>query len=275
MNRAAAPIVTGLYVPGDRPDRFAKAVATQAQLVILDLEDAVADSGKDAARQHVVDWLGSDDAKPPYLEVRVNAGVSDDLVALATVAGSFAVRLPKVDSPDDVDAALAVLGRDVPISALIETARGLTAATAIAAHPGVSSVGLGEADLASDLGSADASVLDWARVQLLVAARTAGKPPPMMSVFTDIGDLDGLAADTQRGRRMGFVGRTAIHPRQVPVIAAAFNPTDDEVAWSREVVAATAAGGVTTLTSGEMVDPAMRRRAEGILALRRVATTSI
>ena len=81
----------------------------------------------------------------------------------------------------------------------------------------------------------------------------------MMSVFTDIHDLDGLAADTERGQAMGFVGRTAIHPRQVPVIAAAFAPTDDEVAWASEVLAATAAGGVTTLASGEMVDPAMRR----------------
>ena len=185
------------------------------------------------------------------------------------MTGDFAVRLPKVESPDDVDAALAVLGREVPVAVLIETALGLEAAAAISAHSSVTSVGLGEADLASDLGSTDDAVLDWARVRLLVAARAAGKPPPMMSVFTDVRDLDGLAADTRRGRAMGFVGRTAIHPSQVPIIAAAFAPTADEVAWANEVLAVTAGGGVTTLRSGEMVDAAMRGRAEEILALHR------
>jgi citrate lyase subunit beta / citryl-CoA lyase len=263
------PIVTGLYVPGDRPERFAKAVATGAQLVILDLEDAVAVDHKAAARRHVVDWLASDDPKPPVVEVRVNAGDAGDLSALAAVPGDFAVRLPKVESPGDIDAAVGAIGREIQVAALIETARGLEAAVAISAHPSVMTVGLGEADLASDLGSAADDVLDWARVRLLVAARAAGKPPPMMSVFADIRDLEGLAADTRRGKAMGFVGRTAIHPSQLPVIATAFAPTDAEVAWANEVLAVTARGGVATLGSGEMVDPAMRRRAEGILALRR------
>ena len=222
---------------------------------------------KDVARQNVVAWLTSDDVKPPFVEVRVNAGDPTDLRAFAAVDAEFAVRLPKVESPADIDAALDALDRPLPLAALIETARGLEAAAAIAAHPAVTSLGLGEADLASDLGSADDAVLDWARVRLLVAARAAGKPPPMMSVFTAIGDLDGLAADTRRGKAMGFVGRTAIHPTQVPVIAAAFTPTEAERSWATEVLAATAAGGVTTLTSGEMVDPAMRRRAEAILAV--------
>jgi citrate lyase subunit beta / citryl-CoA lyase len=266
-----SPIVTALYVPGDRPERFAKAVATGAQLVILDLEDAVPAGHKDAARRHVVEWLGSAAAKPPFVEVRVNAGDPADLAALAVVTSEFAVRLPKVESPGDVDAALAGIGRAVPIAVLIETARGLEAAAEIVAHPAVASIGLGEADLASDLGSADETVLDWSRVRLLVAARAAGKAPPMMSVFTDIGDLDGLATDTRRGRAMGFVGRTAIHPSQVPVIAAAFAPTDEEVEWANDVLGATGGGGVTTLGSGEMVDPAMRGRAESILALRRAA----
>jgi citrate lyase subunit beta/citryl-CoA lyase len=271
MSARREPIITGLYVPGDRPERFDKAVASGAELVILDLEDAVAADRKAAARQHVVAWLGSGDRKPPVVEVRVNAGAVADVEALASVRAAFGVRLPKVESTDDVDAVVAALGGDVPISALIETARGLEEAAAIAAHPAVAAVSLGEADLASDLGSADVAILDWARARLLVAARAAGKPPPMMAVYTDIGDLDGLAADTRRGKAMGYVGRTAIHPSQVPVIAAAFVPTGDELAWASEVLAATAAGGVTTLASGEMVDPAMRRRAESIVALGRRA----
>jgi citrate lyase subunit beta/citryl-CoA lyase len=261
------PIITGLYVPGDRPERFDKAVASGAQLVILDLEDAVAADRKDAALEHVGAWLVSASAKPPVVEVRVNAGSTTDLETLAAVGAAFAVRLPKVETVADVDAVTSGLGREVPISALIETARGLENVAAIAAHPAVTSISLGEADLASDLGSADDTVLDWARVRLLVAARAGGKPPPMMAVFTDIGDLDGLAADTRRGKAMGFVGRTAIHPSQVSVIAAAFTPSSAEVAWANEVLAATADGGVTTLASGEMVDPAMRRRAESIVEL--------
>jgi citrate lyase subunit beta/citryl-CoA lyase len=89
----------------------------------------------------------------------------------------------------------------------------------------------------------------------------------MMSVYPAIADLDGLRADTERGRARGFVGRTAIHPAQLPVIRAAFAPGADEVVWANDVIAAMAAGGVTTLASGEMVDPAMVGRAEAILAL--------
>jgi citrate lyase subunit beta / citryl-CoA lyase len=262
-----APIVTALYVPGDRPERFAKAVATGAHLVILDLEDAVPPERKDEARQHVVDWLASPAVKSPVVEVRVNAGSADDLAALATVGGGFGVRMPKVESPGAVEAALVALGYTPRIAAVIETAAGVESLPAIAAHPAVRTLSLGEADLASDLGTADERALDWARLRLLYAARAHGKPAPMMSIYPDIRDLDGLAADTRRGRAMGFVGRTAIHPSQLPVIATAFTPSDEEVAWAHQVLAATADGGVTTLGSGEMVDPAMRRRAETILAL--------
>ena len=125
MSGSDDPILTGLYVPGDRPERFAKAVATGAQLVILDLEDAVAPDHKVVARQHVLDWLASDDPKAPMIEVRVNAGDIADLEALAAVTGPLALRLPKVESPDDIDSTLAALGRQVPVAALIETARGL------------------------------------------------------------------------------------------------------------------------------------------------------
>jgi citrate lyase subunit beta/citryl-CoA lyase len=264
----SALVIVGLYVPGDRPERFGKAVASGAQLVILDLEDAVASEHKEAARRQVIDWLRSEAPKPSQLEVRVNAGSVADLEALAALRDPrVGVRLPKVESPAGVDAALAALGYAPPIAAVVESAAGVEALSDIAGHPAVRSLSLGEADLASDLGTADETVLDWARLRLLYAARARGKPPPMMSIYPDIRDLDGLADSTRRGRAMGFIGRTAIHPSQVPVIAEAFRPTDDELAWAHEVLAATTAGGVTTLASGEMVDPAMRRRAESILAM--------
>jgi citrate lyase subunit beta/citryl-CoA lyase len=269
-------IVTGLYVPGDRPDRFDKAVASGAQLVILDLEDAVAPAAKDAAREAVGRWLGDriarDPAPMPVIEVRINAGADDDLDVLASAleatgsASAFGVRVPKVEHADDVEAVARMLP-GVALTALVESACGVAALAELAAHPAVVALALGEADLASDLGSADDAVLDHARLHLVYAARAAGLPAPMMAVYPAIADLDGLRADTERGRLRGFVGRTAVHPSQLPVIRAAFAPTAGEVRWAGDVLAAMTAGGVGRLASGEMVDPAMVGRAHAVLRL--------
>jgi len=261
------PIVTALYVPGDRPDRFDKAVASGAQLVIVDLEDAVAPDRKVLARDEVMMWLASRTFDDVTIEVRVNSGDADDLAAAAALDIAVGVRVPKVESPEELDAVSEIVGDGRGIAALVETAIGVESLGSIAAHPAVASVSLGEADLASDLGTRDVSVLDWVRIRLLVATRAAGLPPPMMSVYPAISDLDGLRADTERGRDLGFVGRTAVHPSQLPVIAAAFRPSADDIAWATDVLDVTAAGGVGRLPSGDMVDPAMRGRAERILAL--------
>jgi citrate lyase subunit beta/citryl-CoA lyase len=256
-------------VPGDRPDRFSKALASGAQLVILDLEDAVAPERKAAARDTVAEWLARHGGVPAAVEVRVNAGDGDDLAALAHVHGTgaeFGVRLPKTEGVAELDAVAERLA-GVPVTALVETARGVEALLEIGAHPCVTALNLGEADLASDLGSRAGTVLDYARVKLLYAARANGLPAPMMSVYPAIADLDGLRRDTELGRERGFVGRTAIHPSQIPVIRQAFAPPAEEVAWAEEVLAAMTAGGVARLTNGEMADPAMVGRAQAILAL--------
>jgi citrate lyase subunit beta / citryl-CoA lyase len=248
-------MLTALYVPGDRPDRFDKAAASGADAVILDLEDAVAPARRAEAREQVARWI----AGGPEVDVQVRIGSLDDVAALPA---DVAIRLPKVESVLDVDA---VGARDV--HALVETASGVEHAYAIASHPRVVSIGLGEADLAADLGIAEESALAWIRVRVVVAARAAGLPAPMMSAYPDIADLDGLAASCAAGRALGMAGRTAIHPRQVPVIAAAFAPTEAELAWAREVLAALAGadGGVAVLPSGAMVDAAMARRAATLL----------
>src|SRR5688572_30206523 len=145
-----APIITSLYVPGDRPERFDKAVASGTQLVILDLEDAVAPDRKTDARVHVGEWLRLHvGGVAPAVEVRVNAGNDDDLTCLAAVSGDFGIRVPKVESPDDIDRVVDAMGRDVRVTALIETALGIEAVLAIASHPMVTSLTVGEADLAS------------------------------------------------------------------------------------------------------------------------------
>lgn len=269
------PLITALYVPGDRPERFAKAVATGAHLVIVDLEDAVAPDRKTFARDAVAAWLGSrrngltgdGDGDGALVEVRVNAGDRGDLDAVAALDPIVGVRVPKVESPGDLDHVVAAVGRERRLTALIESAAGIDAVTAIAAHPAVAAVALGEADLASELGTTADEVFDWLRARVLVAALAAGRPAPMMSVYPSIPDLDGLRRSTVRGRRLGFVGRAAVHPTQVPVIAAAFAPSAVDVEWARAVLTATNTGGVARLASGEMVDPAMRGRAERIHAL--------
>lgn len=265
------PLVA-LYVPGDRPERFGKAVTSGADLVIIDLEDAVAPGDKPVARAAVAAWLDEHAADCPVtLEVRVNAGSGDDLELLAA-APPVRVRVPKVESPTDLDVVATALPQ-APLSALIETAAGVEDLTAIARHLAalgdaagwVGVLNLGEADLSSDVGSHQAT-LDHARVRLLYAARAAGLPRPMMSVYPAIDDLDGLVADTERGRAMGFFGRTVVHPRQIAAVRTAFTPSEREVAWARAVIAAVGDGGVARV-DGEMVDPAMVGRAATILGM--------
>ena len=257
-------LITGLYVPGDRPDRFDKAVATGADLVILDLEDAVAPAAKDAALEAVVTWLRARAPGGPVIQVRVNPGRDHEFDALRATGAAIGVRLPKADDRAALDHA-AELAAGLPLTALLESARALENAAAIAAHPSVSGLALGESDLASDLGTRDAAVLDHARIRVLVAARSAGLPAPMLSVYPHLADLDGLRADTERGRRLGALGRVAAHPRQLAIIREVFAPTDEERAWAQSVLAAMENGGVATLASGEMVDPAMLGRARSIL----------
>jgi citrate lyase subunit beta/citryl-CoA lyase len=257
-------LLTWLYVPGDRPDRFAKAVASGADAVILDLEDAVAPARRAYARAAVAAFLAEAHEVP--CEVRV-AG-DDDLDAVVALPGLAGVRLPKVESPTAVVAA-ATRVPGVALHPIVETARGVEAALAIAtAHEAVSGISLGEADLRSDLGITDDAGLAWPRGRIVVAARAAGLPPPAMSVHTDLSDLDGLAATTAAGRRMGFLGRTAIHPRQLPVIVAAFRPSAAEVAHARAVLdGVSEVEGTLVLPDGRFADRAMVEGARRLLAL--------
>jgi citrate lyase subunit beta / citryl-CoA lyase len=257
--------LTALYVPGDRPDRFDKAVASGADIVILDLEDAVPDRSKADALANVVEWLAS---PPPdvRVQVRVNERAAHEIRAVRATGAPVGLRLPKVEDPRKLDA-VAVLADGLPLTALIESARGIEAAAAIAAHPAVREIALGEADLASDLGTTDPLVRDHLRVRLLIAARAAGLPAPMLSAYPALQDLDGLRADTERGRALGLRGRVAVHPGQLAVVREVFAPDEQELAWARAVVDALEHGGVATLADGQMVDPAMLGRARRILDL--------
>jgi citrate lyase subunit beta/citryl-CoA lyase len=250
----SVPPLTWLYVPADRADRIAKALASRAHAVIVDLEDGVAPHAKEAARTNL-SALAARSEKRVY--VRVNAGNSADLGAVASLALDGIV-VPKVEMPDDVPEL------EHPIVALIESAAGLEAAYEIARHPRVAGLGLGEADLRSQTGATD---LDWARARLVNAAVAAGLPRPPQSVYPHVNDEEGLARSCRRGRELGHLGRTAIHPSQLRVIEEAYLPTRDEVERARETIARLEADGVGTLEGGEFVDAAMLGAARQVVAL--------
>jgi len=268
------PPLTLLYVPGDRPDRVAKALASPADAVVVDLEDAVAPAAKDTARTAVGELFASVPAER-RVQVRVNAVGNPwhdaDVAALVTLPAHVVLRLPKAEDPAAVAALLsATRGREVHL--LLESALGVERAFVLASLAGVATVGLGEADLRSELRVDDDAGLTWARSRVVVAARAAGLPSPATPVYPRVRDRAGLAASCRAGRRLGFLGRAAIHPAQLTPIREAFLPSAEEVARAREVVerveGAVAAGtGALVLPDGTFLDVAMVERARSTLTL--------
>lgn len=256
---------TWLFVPGSRPERFAKAAAAGADAVIVDLQDAVESDAKDAARSHVVDWLS---AGAPVC-VRINEAGTDeherDLAALASTPPG-AVMVPLAQDPTVLAQVHRRLG--VPVIALVETAVGVEALADICRADGVERLAFGHLDFAADVGGApDWDELAPVRSRIVVAARAAGLPAPIDGVTPAIGDVEAIRADVTRARRLGFGGKLCIHPAQVTEVAAAFAPTDDEVAWARRITDAVAASDRGAVrVDGAMVDAPVVKRARTILA---------
>ncbi|WP_052397750.1 HpcH/HpaI aldolase/citrate lyase family protein [Streptomyces sp. NRRL F-5123] len=259
--------LTWLYAPGDRPEVVAKALRSGADVVLVDLEDAVPPGRKEYARAATAELLAEPAHGRVPVHVRVNALdgplAGPDLAALAGLPGLGGLRLPKVGTPADVvrvARAVRAAGADAPpLYPLLESALGVENAFAIAgADPAVRGIALGEADLRADLGLTGEEALTWPRVRTVVAARAAGLAPPAQSVHPDVRDLVGLGESCRRGRALGFLGRAAIHPRQLPVIERAYRPSAQEVAAAREVLAASATSpGALALPDGRFVDPAV------------------
>lgn len=264
-----------LYVPATRPDRVEKALAGEAEAVIVDLEDSVSAHAKETARNTVLD-LAERVRRPFHVRVNDLTGPwgAHDLSALAgaPVAG---VRLPKIESADQVFRAVDALAHarvPVPIHVLLESALGVENAFAIAtAHPDVAGISLGEADLRASLRVSDDTALDWARSRVVNAARAAGLPSPAQSVYTDVADEEGLRASSERGRATGFFGRAVIHPRQIPIVHAAYTPGAHERREAAELLAGLEEAGTQgtnafLTTDGRFVDPAVVQAARAVLA---------
>jgi citrate lyase beta subunit len=263
----AARVRSWLFCPASRPERLEKAVATGADAVIADLEDGVAPADKDAARGHAVAWLTADRTAGVIRCVRVNPLATEagrrDVAALAdSGAAPDYVIVPKAERLEELEPLAA------PILPLIETARGLSAAEALAAHPRVAGLVLGGADLAADLGAEMSwEPLLYARSRLVHAAATAGVAVVDVPCLT-LDDAAAVADETARVRRLGFTGKLAVHPSQVVPINAAFTPTAAELDRARRIVAAVAAaGGGVAVVDGKMVDAPVVRSAERALAL--------
>lgn len=255
-----------LFVPGHRPDRFAKALASGADAVILDLEDAVPPAEKAAARGYVSRWLSDD---RPVI-VRVNAFDTEwfeDDAAICRQAGVAGVMLPKAQQAEHVDAIRAHVRHTTPILPLVETARGLWHAEALARSPQVERLVFGALDLGVDLQIIGDEGLSAFRAQIVLVSRVAGLQPPIDAPTTSFTDLARVRDDAARARRIGFGGKLCIHPAQIAPVHEGFAPTSDEVAWASRVLEADAASsGAATAVDGNMVDRPVAERAKAVLA---------
>lgn len=273
-----------LFVPGSRPELFAKAFAGDADAISIDLEDAVAEERKAEARGIVRDWLRSGaPTRGKRVIVRVNAMDTPHFEAdLAAVVqpGLHVVNLPKPQSAQDVRAASAAIARaerangvEQPVRLLlnIETPRALRDAAAIAgADPRVMGLQVGLGDLFEPLGISRRDI--GAVQQVLFAVRLAAGEAGVDAydgAFADVRDTEGYLAEARLARRLGYVGKTCIHPSQVALANEAFRPSDEEVAHARRVTqaAAQAQGVGAFLVDGRMIDRPFLQRARAVLEM--------
>lgn len=260
-----------LFVPGDRPDRFEKAVNTAADIIILDLEDAVSPDNKSAARDAVLDWLqGRGEIVNRRVIVRINDVTSkwfeDDCRALgqASLAG---VMLPKAEFPDTISALAGSISRHQQIVPLIETVLGWDNMRQIGQSANVARLAFGSVDFCVDAGiRGEQEELDFVRSSLVLNSRLAGLAAPIDGVSTDLKNTEILANDVRRSRRFGFGAKLCIHPAQVDAVNIGYAPDPEEIAWARRVVAAVEAGGLGAISvDGKLIDKPLHIKAAEIL----------
>lgn len=265
--------LTYLFVPGNRPERFAKALASGADRVILDLEDAVAAADKAHARQAIASWvatLASSDAD--RLLVRINDVTSpchlDDLLWLQRTCIKHCM-LSKCESSEQVTQLLIHMPPGSSVLPLVETVRGVLAAATIAQASNVSRLAFGSLDYLLDLDlPGPGFALDAAALTIAMASRAANLPPPVAGVTPEL-DAGQVQSDLAHARALGYGAKMCIHPAQVTAVRDAFRPDAQTLAWAQRVVAQwQQSNGLGVIqVDGQMVDKPVLLRAERFLAL--------
>jgi len=259
-----------LFVPGDRPERFEKALASGADQVIIDLEDAVASADKAQARANIRAWLAQR-ATAPQVVLRINgvgeAGHNED-VALGRLVGVAALMVPKAQSVSGLAGVAQALPPETKIIALVESVAGLMRLPDLVRVPGVERVGFGSIDFCLDAGMRDElGALDAVRSRIVLESRYAGLAAPIDGVSTAIDDAQLLQQDVARARAFGFGAKLCIHPRQVAAVNSGLMPSEQEVDWARRVMAAVAGDARGALqVDGKLIDKPLIELAESILA---------
>ncbi|MEM9872898.1 MAG: CoA ester lyase [Pseudomonadota bacterium] len=258
----ARPLRSVLYIPGSKPRALDKARGLPVDAIIFDLEDAVSMDEKDSARDTLAEALATGGYGQRMKVIRINGldtawGLADAVAAAGM--GADAILLPKVDSPADLDALAAHTG-DMPLWAMMETPLGMLNAADIAAHPRLEGMVMGTNDLAKELQSRfrpDRLPLHTGLGLCVLAAKAHGVAI-IDGVYNAFKDADGLRAECEQGRDMGFDGKTLIHPAQVDIANAAFSPSEDEVDLARRQIAAfeeaEAAGQGVAVVDGRIVE---------------------
>jgi citrate lyase subunit beta/citryl-CoA lyase len=267
-SRGDGPARSWLFVPATRPDRFAKAAASGADRVILDLEDAVAPEDKVDARRGL---MTATIPRQVPVYVRVNSALTPWFEEDLGVARTLAIRgvlLPKADSTAHVERALAAITPEHVVVPIIETAAGLWNVLDVARCPRVERLVFGALDFTLDTGIQDADgAFDAVRSRIVVASKVAGIAPPVDLVTLAIDDQDLLRRHAGRSRSFGFGGKLCIHPKQIPITNDAFRPSDEEVAWARAILdeLATRPGDAVFSHNGELVDRPVIERAKQVI----------
>ncbi len=258
---------TCLFVPGDRPERFAKAFGAGAGCVVLDLEDAVSPARKSAAREAVAATLSNAGVQACVRLNGIDTPEFEEDLRLLALPGAVAAMLPKAEGADALAAVRAACRPGTMLLPIIETARGLAAATTLAACEGVRHLAFGSVDFQVDLGiEGDGVELLFARSQLVFSSRLAAIAAPIDGVTLAVKDLEVLRRDAWSARRLGFAGKLCIHPDQVAPVREVFMPGAQELAWARGVLAAAeATGGNATTYEGKLVDKPVIDKARSIL----------
>jgi citrate lyase subunit beta/citryl-CoA lyase len=258
-----------LFVPGNRPDRFDKALSSGADAIVIDLEDAVAANDKALAREHIGAWLNAQSDLGERVLVRINdAGTPwfDADLGLVRGTGIRAIMLPKAEHGHQVDRVRAALPSGGFVVPIIESARGVLAVESIAAVPAVQRLAFGTLDYALDLDlSGDERGLTYPACRIAIASRAAGLLAPIAGVTTDIDDEGRLLADLAFARACGFGAKLCIHPRQVAALHRALAPRPEEIAWAQRVLSAANAARGAVQVDGQMVDRPVVLKAKSIL----------